>query len=88
MTVILSISYFKYFHCCVHICNFLVCRSVGSKGRGFFGIKVTSIKHICNIKHQLYHTPLLAHLILYFRSIEGILESRASMLQNAAYTPE
>ena len=31
-----DLYYFKYFHCCVLICNFLVCRSVGSKGRGIF----------------------------------------------------
>ena len=30
-----DLYYFKYFHCCVHICNFLVCRSVGSKGKDF-----------------------------------------------------
>ena len=32
----------------VHICRFLVC---GSVGRGFFRVRVTSIKHICNMKH-------------------------------------
>ena len=26
-----DLYYFKYFYCCVHICNFLVCRSVGTE---------------------------------------------------------
>ena len=30
-----DLYYFKYFHYFVHICNFLVCRSVGSKGKDF-----------------------------------------------------
>ena len=59
--------YFKYFHCYVHICNFLVCRSVGSKGRGFFRVRVTSIKYICNMKHFVPHSSF-GSSILYFRS--------------------
>ena len=50
-----DLYYFKHFHCCVHICNFLVCRSVGSKGRGFFRVRVTSIKYICNMRHLVPH---------------------------------
>ena len=30
-----DLYYFKYFHCCVHIYSFLVCRRVGSKGKDF-----------------------------------------------------
>ena len=34
----------------VHICKLLVC---GSVGRGFFRVRVTSIEHICNMKHPV-----------------------------------
>ena len=34
----------------VHICKLLVC---GSVGRGFFRVRVTSIEHICNMKHTV-----------------------------------
>ena len=34
----------------VHICKLLAC---GSVGRGFFRVRVTSIEHICNMKHPV-----------------------------------
>ena len=66
-------------------CNFLVCRSAGSKGRGFFRVKVTSIKDICNIRHLVPHSSLSSSNSL-LQTCRCILESRASTLQNSAYT--
>ena len=35
-----DLYYFKYFHCCVHICNFLVCEVSGVKGGDFSGLEL------------------------------------------------
>ena len=57
-------------HCYTHICNFLVCRGVGSKGKGFFRVRVTSIKYICNKKYFVPHSSFGSSV----QCIGGVLE--------------